>query len=78
MATLSEILKEMNDDVRLQFLGDCTVKVQDKKRTMDTEITFATGEVNCNSFYNNEKAGIVIWVDPEKYNEAIKKLNKVE
>lgn len=76
MAKLSDILKEMKDDVNVQFLSQSVVKVVDKKRTNDTEITFATGEVDCNSFGRGSKSGIVIWVDNDKYNKAIKKLNK--
>ena len=51
------------------------VKVADKKRTNDTEITFATCEVDCNSFGRGNKAGIVIWVGKDEYNKAIQKLN---
>lgn len=76
MAKLSDILKEMNDDFRVQFLPQSVVKVADKKRTKYTEITFATEEVDCNSFARGNKSGIVIWVDNDKYNTAIEKLNK--
>ena len=76
MAKLSDILKEMGDDVRVQFLSQSVVDVKDKKRTKDTEITFATAEVDCNSFARGNKSGIVIWVDNDKYNAAIEKLNK--
>lgn len=76
MAKLSDILKEMNDDFRVQFLSESVVKVTDKKQTKDTEITFATAEVDCNSFARGGKSGIVIWVDNDNYNAAIEKLNK--
>lgn len=76
MAKLSDILREMGDDLRVQFLSESVVKVTDKKRTKDTEITFATAEVDCNSFGRGNKSGIVIWVDNDKYNAAIEKLNK--
>lgn len=75
MAKLSDIIAEMNDDVKVQFLHEPVVKVADKKRTADTEITFATGEVDCNSFYEGKKVGIVVWVDRDEYNKAITKLN---
>ena len=74
MAKLSDILKEMNDDVKVQFLSQSVVRFADKKRTKDTEITFATNEVDCNSFGCGNKSGIVIWVDNDKYNAAIEKL----
>ena len=76
MAKLSDILKEMGDEVKVQFLSQSVVSVKDKKRTKDTEVTFATNEVDCNSFGMGNKSGIVIWVDNDKYNEAIEKLNK--
>ena len=74
MPSLSELLIEIEDDVKVQFLGECQVKVQDKKRTADTEITFATNEVNCNDFFRGDKVGIVIWASRTKYNNAMRKL----
>jgi hypothetical protein len=73
MAALSEILKEMNDNVKVQILRDSIVKVVDKKRTADTEVTFATNEINCNSI-DGDKVGVVIWFSKEEYNMAIKNL----
>ncbi len=77
MAKLTDILKEIGDEsITLQFLGDSTINIKDKKRTKDTEITFATSAVDCNSFIGGDKAGIVLWVDKNEYNSAVAKLNQ--
>ena len=75
MARLSDILKEMNDEVSVQHLGDSFVNIENKTETKDTEITFATNEVNCSSFFHGNKTGMVIWFDKDDYNKAITKLN---
>ncbi|ADX87972.1 hypothetical protein [Vibrio phage JSF13] len=44
---LTDILKEVGDyNIKLQFLSNSTVAVKDKKKTNDTEVTFATDMVN--------------------------------
>lgn len=75
MAKLSEILSEMDDDVSVQYLSESLVGIKDKKKTNDTEITFATTEVNCNSAMDGKKTAVIVWVDIEKYNEACKAIN---
>lgn len=74
MSALSEILKEMNDDVSVQFLHEAFVNLKDKVRTKDTEITFATTEVNANSFLDENKVGMVIWFDKGEFNRAVDRL----
>lgn len=74
MPALSEILKEMGDNVKVQFLHESSINVKDKKRTNDTEITFATNEVNTTSFYRGNKVGMIIWFDRDEYNQAVLKL----
>lgn len=74
MPALSEILKEMNDNVKVQFLHESSINVKDKKRTNDTEITFATNEVDTTSFFSGNKVGMVIWFDVDEYNKAITNL----
>lgn len=78
MADLSDILKEMDNNVKLQFLQDSVVQIKDKKRTKDTEITFATCEVDCNEFARGDKTGMVIWFSREEFNAAVAKLNNKE
>lgn len=71
MPKLSEIINEMQDDVKVQFLNESMVSIKDKKRTSDTEITFATSEVDANEWCNDKKTAVIVWVDKEKYNQAI-------
>lgn len=75
MAVLSDIIKEMGNNVNVQFLTECSVDIKNKKKTQDTEITFATNEVDCNTFLNGDKVGMVIWFSREDYNSAVTKLN---
>lgn len=77
MATLSDILAEMNDEAKVQFLSESLVNIKDKKRTKDTEVTFATNEVSCDTFFKGNKTGMVIWFDTDEYNKAITKLDNV-
>lgn len=75
---LTDILKEVgNDDIKLQFLSNSTVAVKDKKKTNDTEVTFATDRVNSNEVFNGypNKVGIVVWVDRLVWDSAIECLN---
>lgn len=76
MPTISEILQEMDNEADIQFLQQCITKFKDKKRPVETEISFVTQAVNCNELMNGDKTGIVIWVSREKYNKAISNLSK--
>ena len=69
---LSEILEKMNNNVKIQFIHDSIVASKDKKRTGDTEITFATQETNTTEIHSgNGKVGMVIWFDKDEYNAAV-------
>ena len=69
---LSEILERIDNDVKVQFIHDSMVASKDKKRTGDTEITFATQEIDTTQLYSGQgKIGMVIWFDKDKYNKAI-------
>lgn len=75
MADISDILKEISD-VKVQYLSESLVKSQDKKRTADTEITFATREVNTSDLMGNcDKTALIVWVGKSDFNAAIAKLN---
>lgn len=74
MAKLSEIIAELNDDVTVQFLNQSMVSIKDKKRTKDTEITFATKVISANDFDGDETA-LIVWVSKSKFNNAIKNLD---
>ena len=73
MGILDLIKKVGEDNLMLQFVGSSLVKAIDKKRMQDTEVTIATTQVNANQVANDTgKVGIVVWIDREDYNEAIK------
>lgn len=72
---LTELLQKIGDEnVQVQMLDNSTVSVEDKNRTNDVEVTFATHNTNCNEFYTGKgKVGLVVWIDREDWNKAIKK-----
>lgn len=72
---LLELLKSVGEDnLMVQFVNTSFLSAKDKKRTKDTEITFATAEINSTELCNETgKVGIVVWVDREDYNKAISK-----
>lgn len=76
MAKLSEIMAAIEDNVNVQYLSQSLVGIKDKKRTSDTEITFATNEVNTNSLYKGKKTALIVWVDKDDYNNAVASLSK--
>ena len=71
--SLSKALAEIEDNVTVQYLSTAFVGIKDKKRTKDTEITFATNEVNADSWVKGGKTAIIVWVDIEEFNAAITK-----
>lgn len=76
MAKLSSVLAAIEDNVSVQFLTESMIKAVDKKRTKDTEVTFATAENDTSGLYSgNGKTAIIIWVDPDEFNNEMKKQN---
>jgi chorismate synthase len=70
--SLSKILEKMNNNVKIQFIHDSIVASKDKKRTGDTEITFATQETDTTQIHSGTgKIGMVIWFDKDEYNAAV-------
>jgi hypothetical protein len=69
--SLSKALAEIEENVTVQYLSTSIVNIKDKKRTKDTEITFATDEVTCDSWMNGKKTAIIVWVDIDQFNAAI-------
>lgn len=58
---------------KVQCVKLSAVKVADKKRTGDCEITFATNETNASNLFNgNGKVGLIVWLDGDKAREALK------
>ena len=71
--SLSKALAEIENNVTVQYLSNSIVNIKDKKRSRDTEITFATNEVNTDSWIKGNKTAIIVWVDRDEYNSAISK-----
>ena len=69
--SLSKALSKIESNVKVQYLSDSLVNIKDKKKTQDTEITFATNEVNTNSWLNERKTALIIWVDIDEFNKAL-------
>lgn len=73
--SLSKILAEIEENVTVQQLSASLVSIKDKKRAKDTEITFATNEVDTQSWMKGRKTALIVWVDIDEYNAATNKLN---
>ena len=69
--TLIEFFEKIgNENLAIQVLHDSIVG--EKKTKQDTEITFATETKNTQLLGVSKRVGIVVWMDADKYNEAIK------
>lgn len=69
--TLTEFLEKIgNENLSIQILHDSIVS--EKKTKHDIEITFATESKNTQILSCSNRVGIIVWMDSEKYNEAIK------
>lgn len=69
--TLTEFLEKIgNENLKIQVLHDSIVF--ERKTKNDIEITFATENGNSQILGKSNRVGIVVWMDAEKYNEAIK------
>ena len=69
--TLTEFLEKIgNENLAIQVLHDSIVS--ESKTEQDIEITFATETKNAQLIGESKRVGIVVWMDSDKYNEAIK------
>jgi hypothetical protein len=69
--TLTEFLEKIgNENLAIQVLHDSIVS--ESKTEQDIEITFATETKNTQLLGTSKRVGIVVWMDSDKYNEAIK------
>lgn len=69
--TLTEFLEKIgNENLAIQVLHDSVVS--EKKTKQDIELTFATEFKNTQISGQSSRVGIVVWMDADKYNEAIK------
>ncbi|AFU62273.1 hypothetical protein AVV48_gp24 [Acinetobacter phage phiAC-1] len=68
---LTEFLEKIgNENLKIQVLHNSIVS--ERKTKNDIEITFATENGNSQILSKSNRVGIVVWMDAEKYNEAIK------
>ena len=69
--TLTEFLGKIgNENLAIQVLHDSVVS--ERKTKQDIELTFATEFKNTQISGQSDRVGIVVWMDADKYNEAIK------
>ena len=69
--TLIEFFEKIgNESLAIQVLHASIVS--EKKTKQDVEITFATETKNTQLLGVSNRVGIVVWMDADKYNEAIK------
>ena len=69
--TLIEFFEKIgNENLAVQVLHDSIVS--EKKTKQDIEVTFATETNNTQLLGVSNRVGIVVWMDADKYNEAIK------
>lgn len=69
--TLTEFLEKIgNENLAIQVLHDSVVS--ERKTKQDIELTFATELKNTQISGQSSRVGIVVWMDADKYNEAIK------
>lgn len=68
---LSKVIEKIEDNARVQYLATDCVNIKDKKKTADTEITFATTEVDCHSWMTGNKTALIVWVDRDEFNSAM-------
>ena len=67
---LTEFLEKIgNENLAVQVLHDSIVS--EKKTKQDIEVTFATEFKNTQLLGDSKRVGIVVWMDADKYNEAI-------
>ena len=76
--TLIEFFEKIgNENLTIQVLHDSIVS--EKKTKHDVEITFATETKNTQLLGVSNRVGIVVWMDADKYDEAIKwKIKKIQ
>ena len=69
--TLTEFLEKIgNENLAIQVLHDSMVS--ERKTKQDIELTFATEFKNTQLLGQSKRVGIVVWMDADKYEEAIK------
>lgn len=73
MATITELVQEIGDDnFGVQILNASYKSIHTRKNF--TEVALCTSEPLVD-IMDNRRVGVVIWVDGDKYREALAKLN---
>lgn len=73
MASLSELIMEIGDDnVAVQFLNQCMIDAKYDKG--HTTIKFGVNGLGAMDLVDNKKAGLIVWVDADKFDNALEKL----
>lgn len=69
--TLTEALQKLGDEnIRLQFIDDSFIGFAEKKHEL--QINFANEKEHKPRLAGGSKVGIVLWIDFEKWEEAVK------
>lgn len=69
--TLIEFFEKIgNENLNVQVLHDSIVS--EKKTKEDLEVTFATEKSNTQLLGVSKRVGVIVWMDSDKYNEAVK------
>lgn len=72
MALLSELIEEIgNENVSVQALHICMVDAQ--YRNGESTIKFVTQAVGAMDLADNKKTALIVWVDVDKFNDALAK-----
>lgn len=69
--TLTEFFEKIgNENLSIQVLHDSIVS--ERKTKQDIKVTFATELRNTQILGTSKRVGLIVWMDSDKYNEAIK------
>lgn len=72
MPSLTEFIQEIgNENITVQELHNSLI-TQDYKNGF-TRVTFGTHGLMPNDLTDGKKTALIVWIDSERYNEALKK-----
>jgi hypothetical protein len=78
---LEDLLRKIPEEkAGIQILSQCLVGIKEKRRpNIHSEVTFVSDAVTpMFALGKSDKVGIVLWIDKDAYNEAIKKQGGAE
>lgn len=75
---IAELIAELgNENINYQVINQSIINIEDKKKTNDTEITFATNELSASDVaFGQGKTGLILWVDADMLEQAVNKINE--